>query len=95
MATEIKTWQIINGKLEPIDTSLAKQNRNEPQNLESWIASYPTILASDIVIVGRQVPTKSGPMDFLGIDKSGNLVVIEWRIQLPSATESSPVLLTC
>ena len=84
MATEIKIWQIINGKLEPIDTSLAKQSRNEPQDLESWIASYPAILASDIVIVGRQVPTKSGPMDFLGIDKSGNLVVIELkRDQLP------------
>jgi len=79
MATAIKTWQIINGKLEPIDTSLAKEGRNEPQDLESWIASYPAILASDIVIVGRQVPTKSGPMDFLGIDKSGNLVVIELK----------------
>ena len=79
MATEIKTWQIVDGKLELIDTNLAEQGRTEPQDLETWIASNSAILSLDILIIGRQVPTKSGPMDFLGIDKSGNLVIVELK----------------
>jgi len=79
MATEIKTWQIVDGKLELIDTNLAEQGRTEPQDLEVWIASNSAVLSSDILIIGRQVSTKSGPMDFLGIDKSGNLVVVELK----------------
>jgi hypothetical protein len=36
------------------------------------------------MIIGRQVMTKSGPIDLLGIDKSGNTVVIEIkREELP------------
>jgi RecB family endonuclease NucS len=46
MGTEIKTWQIIDGKMNSIDTALK--------------------------IIGRQVPTRSGPNDLPGIDKSGN-----------------------
>ncbi len=79
MSTQIKTWEIIDGKLEAIETSLAKENRTEPYDLEEWIASNPTILSSDIHIIGRQTSTKSGPLHFLAIDKSGNLIVIELK----------------
>lgn len=79
MSTQIKTWQIVDGKLESIDTSLAKENRTETYDLEEWIASNPVILSSDIYIIGRQTATKSGPMDFLAIDKSGNLIVVELK----------------
>jgi RecB family endonuclease NucS len=47
MGTKIKTWQIIQGKLNSIDTALK--------------------------IISRQVPTRSGPIALLGIDKSGNM----------------------
>jgi len=79
MATEIRTWQIVEGKLEPIDTSLEVQGRTEPYDLEPWIASNPGIIGSDIAIIGRQVMSKSGPVDLLGIDKSGNLIVVELK----------------
>lgn len=79
MTTQLKTWQIIDGNLEAIETSLAKENRTEPYNLEEWIASNPAILSSDILIIGRQTSTKSGPLDFLAIDKSGNLIVVELK----------------
>lgn len=75
--TEIKTWQITNGKLTPIDTTLEKEGRKEPYDLEPWIASKPEIVGTDIMIIGQQVSTKSGPIDLLGIDKSGNTVIIE------------------
>ena len=79
MTTSIKTWQIVDGKLTPIDTTLADQGRTEHYDLESWIAADPSILAPDIVIIGRQVSTRSGPLDLLAIDGSGNLVVIELK----------------
>ncbi len=79
MSTQIKTWQIIDDKLEAIDTSLEKEKKTEPYDLEKWIASYPAILSSDIHIIGKQTMTKSGPMDLLAIDKSGNIIIIELK----------------
>lgn len=79
MATEIKVWQIINGKLQLIETTMIEAGRKETEDLEKWIKSNPLILGEDILIIGEQVPTKSGSIDFLGIDKSGNLVTIELK----------------
>ncbi len=79
MATEIKTWEIINGELTEINTSLAQNGRKEKDDLEKWIKSNQKILGDDILIFGEQVRTKSGPLDYLGIDNSGNLVIIELK----------------
>lgn len=84
MATELRTWQIIDGKLTAIDSALKDEGRTEPYDLEPWLASNPEIIGADIIIIGRQVTTKSGPIDLLGIDKSGNTVIVEIkRDQLP------------
>jgi len=84
MGTEIKTWQIINGKLTSVDSSLKSEGRTEPYDLEPWLASNPEIMGTDIMIIGRQVVTKSGAIDLLGIDKSGNTVIVEIkRSELP------------
>jgi len=79
MGTEIRTWQIVNGKLTSIDTSLKDAGRTEPYDLEPWLASNPEIIGADIVIIGRQVMTQSGPLDLLGIDKSGNTIIVELK----------------
>ena len=79
MATEIKVWQIVDDKLELVETTMVEAGRKETENLEKWIKTNPIILGRDLLIIGEQVSTKSGPMDFLGIDKSGNLVVIELK----------------
>jgi len=79
MSTEIKTWQVIDGKLQPVAMSLAEAGRKEAQDLEEWIASNPAIIGTGITILGRQVSTKSGPLDLLGIDKHGNTVIIELK----------------
>lgn len=78
MVTEIKVWQIVNDKLQPIETTMSKAERKE-EDLEKLIKSNSLILGEDILIIGEQVPTKSGLIDFLGIDKSGNLVIIELK----------------
>lgn len=84
MGTEIRTWQIIDGKLAGIDTALRDEGRTEPYDLEPWLASNPEIIGIDIIIIGRQVMTRSGPLDLLGIDKSGNTVIVEIkRAELP------------
>lgn len=84
MATEIQAWEIIQGQLKPLDTSLAKEGRTEPLDLEEWLASDPSIIRPGLKVIGRQVTTRSGPLDLLAIDRSGNLTVIELkRDQLP------------
>ena len=79
MATQIKTWQIVNGKLELLDSNMIEEGKKETYDLESWIASNPAIVGPDLVIIGRQVPTKSGPLDLLAVDRAGNTVVIELK----------------
>jgi len=87
MGTELKTWQIIDGKLVAITSELKNEGRTEPYDLEPWLASNAEIIGNDILIIGRQVMTKSGPIDLLGIDRSGNIVIIEIkRAELPRET---------
>ena len=79
MATEIQTWQIVDGELKKIETSLAEAGRMEAYDLEKWIASNPSILGPGLVMIGRQIQTQSGPLDLLALDRSGNLVVVELK----------------
>ena len=78
MATEIGVWQIIDEKLKPVDISLAESGDME-KDFEKWIKECPEVLGRNILIIGEQTQTKSGPLDFLGIDKSVNLVIVELR----------------
>jgi hypothetical protein len=79
MATEIKTWEIINDELVEIDVSLCDKDKKEKDHLEKWIKTNPKILGDDILIIGEQVYTRSGPLDFLGVDNSGNAVIVELK----------------
>lgn len=77
MGTEIKTWQIVDGELQPVSKDF--KDDGIERELEAWIESNPGILGPDIVVVGRQVPSKSGPIDLLGIDRAGNVVIVELK----------------
>ena len=79
MATEIETWEIIDDQLVEIETSPMESERREREHVEKWIKTNPKILGEDILIIGEQVYTKSGPLDFLGIDNSGNMVIVELK----------------
>jgi len=79
MTTKIRTWQIVNGQLETVESSLVEEGKTEVYDLEAWIASNPSVVGPDLIIIGRQVLTKSGPLDLLAVDKDGNLVVIELK----------------
>jgi RecB family endonuclease NucS len=47
------------------------------EQIESAVESAPELLGTDVLIVGRQTPTPSGPLDLLAINGDGRLVVIE------------------
>ena len=79
MGTEIKVWQVKDKALIALDDTLASAARREMDDLEAWILTEPAILGSDIVIIGSQVQTRSGPLDLLGIDFEGNTVVVELK----------------
>lgn len=50
------------------------------KHLEDWIDSDVSIVADDVLLLGRQVYTTYGTaIDLLGIDANGNLVVIELK----------------
>lgn len=58
---------------------MSENDRKDREHLEKWIKTKPEILGNDILIIGEQVYTKSGPLDFLGIDNNGNLVIVELK----------------
>ena len=85
MSTQIRVWQIQkDNTLKQCTTSMAEGDRDEPNDLQSWIRSEPQILGDDILIIGEQVQTMSGPMDFLAIDGDGNVVIVELKRNLLS-----------
>lgn len=79
MSTEIKSWEIIDGELKSIDKTLSQEGRREKDHLEMWIKTNPEIIGHNIILIGRQIYTKSGPLDFLGIDDEGNTVIVELK----------------
>lgn len=62
-----------------VNTKLADNQRREREDLERWIKTNPKILGEDILVIGEQVKTKSGYLDFLGIDNAGNTVIVELK----------------
>lgn len=60
----------------------AFESKHEEEVLESWIESNPSLVLEDerVLIIGRQVPTNlGGAIDLLGLDRQGNVVVVELK----------------
>lgn len=79
MGTEIKVWEILEGRPRPVESSLVDEGRMEALDLEEWLASDPTIVRPGLQVIGRQVTTRSGPLDLLAVDRAANLVIIELK----------------
>jgi hypothetical protein len=77
MATEIKSWEIVEGQLVSVESRLADHGRE--LDLESWLETDPSIIRPGLKIIGRQVMTRSGPLDLLAIDRTGSVIVIELK----------------
>ena len=78
MADEVRLWRIgPDEQLSEIrDASLDLESR-----LQEWLARDVSILDPALLVIGREVPTFSGPIDILCIDPEGDLVIVELKRQ--------------
>jgi hypothetical protein len=78
---EIKLWEIFSDKNQwlsatKIDAAHATETEEE---LEEVITRCPELLMEDLKLIGRQTDTGAGPLDLLGVDSDGRLVVFELK----------------
>ena len=69
---EIKLWTIDGSQIN--DLKPTGQTDTE-KLLEDTLVNRPDLLLEDLTLVGRQTPTEGGPLDLLGVDGDGRLVV--------------------
>jgi hypothetical protein len=74
MATRMSLWQL---NPDGSATAVMEQKLASEAQIETAIESVPEMLGMDLMIVGRQTMTPSGPLDLLAIDADARLVVIE------------------
>ena len=77
---EIRFWKIDNSKEEIRIEKVPNVAETETENmLEEVITQHPSLLMEDLKLVGRQTETGGGPLDLLGVDGDGNLVIFELK----------------
>ena len=73
---EIKIWTIDGSDVQEIQPT----NQTESERwLEENIVSKPELLMPGLTLVGRQTQTEGGPLDLLGVDSDGRLVLFELK----------------
>ena len=73
---EIEVWTVDGSQV----TRLAKSSQVESELLlEDVLVENPGLLIEDLILLGRQTPTEGGPLDLLGVDGDGRLVVFELK----------------
>lgn len=76
--TEIRVWTLNKDHLRLVEETPFASQRLE-RHLEDWIEGNPDLLGRELLIIGRQVSTTSGPLDLLAIDALGVLQIIELK----------------
>ena len=70
---EVKIWSVDEeSNVEPLPK---KGQTDTEQLLEDTLVKNPSMLLPGLKLVGRQMPTEGGPLDLLGVDSDGRLVV--------------------
>ena len=78
---EIKLWSLDkneNGDFKASSVETLTNTETEGM-LEDLLVRSPELLLPHLKLIGRQTPTKGGPLDLLGIDENGRLVVFELK----------------
>ena len=73
---EIKMWAIDGRKATPVSE---KNMTESEEQLEEILVDNPDMLMPELTLVGRQTETESGPLDLLGVDGDGRLVLFELK----------------
>ena len=76
MADELKVWALSDGaEVEVVESATVGLE----DRLEETLVRRPEMLEAGLHLVGRQTPTEGGPLDLLGVDEGGRLVVFELK----------------
>jgi len=71
------TWRI------PVDggapQKLSDASINREKDLETWIQAEPGLVEPGLTVLARQLMTDGGPLDLLGLDAEGRLVIVELK----------------
>ena len=73
---EIRIWSIGDSGVRQIQLADAMESE---MLLERTLVENPDLLMPGLRLVGRQMPTEGGPLDLLGVDESGKLVLFELK----------------
>ncbi len=78
---EVRLWKILQpGSSTPrVEKIEGVQTVTAEKMLEEVLAHSPEVLMDDLTIIGRQNDTAGGPLDLLGVDEDGKLVVFELK----------------
>ena len=74
---EVRIWAI--GDSHAAEPLGPKSQVDTEALLEEILVRNPDLLIPGLRLVGRQTPTKGGPLDLLGVDPDGKLVVFELK----------------
>ena len=78
---EVKIWALDG---DSNVTPLASKDQTATESLlEETLVRNPDLLIPGLRLVGRQTPTDGGPLDLLGVDEDGRLVVFELKRGTP------------
>ena len=74
---EVKIWAV-----DDASTVVSLDSKSQVDTealLEETLVKNPDLLIPGLTLVGRQTPTEGGPLDLLGVDEDGRLVVFELK----------------
>ena len=74
---EVKIWSVDDDS--NVEQLASKGQTDTEQLLEDTLVKNPDLLIPGLRLVGRQTPTEGGPLDLLGVDEDGRLVVFELK----------------
>ncbi len=77
MAQVVRLWEITD-KDELVEINQSKLNLEE--RIENWLENDISIIANDLLVIGRQVETSfGGIIDILCLDSNGDVVIVELK----------------
>ena len=76
---KIKLWSVESSGSRKATAVADIDTTETEQQLEDLLVNSPDLLMDNLTLVGRQLPTEGGPLDLLGVDADGRLVLFELK----------------
>lgn len=86
---EFKMWAINGTRATPMSE---KNMTDSEEQLEEILVNNSDLLMPNLTLVGRQMETEAGPLDLLGVDRDGRLVLFELKRDKPARVAVAQVI---